>query len=308
MKSNVLRLFAVSAAVVLLVLGQSLYASAKEIERNYPAKGITKIDAEFIFQINVTKGKTDGVKILYNENAAVYADYVIVKVEEGKLKLRLSENMDRKLKERRSQTNNCEINVFLNMENIEEIELSGVSSLKTREDDIFTPNTLEVDLSGVSTATINARCSELDVELSGVSRFTFSGEADRVKCDISGNSSATINASAKTYAELEISGASSLHMNGLKTRMVDIESSGACKSILKGVTEKLKVEASGACNVNAKNLVAKYANAEASGAAKCSVNATQSLEWFTSGVAAVTYYGNPKIINTKQAKGLIKGN
>ncbi|MDD7071789.1 MAG: DUF2807 domain-containing protein, partial [Candidatus Egerieousia sp.] len=169
-----------------IFFGINLTANANELVKNYPASGIRKIEASQIFTINVTKGKTDGVRLVFNGGSAKYEKYVKVETQSGKLSLSIDSN------NLNSKSNKDRIEVYLNMETIEEIELSGVCLLNTRSEDVYDSRDLKIDLSGVSKASINANCKELDVELSGISALTYCGNATYIDCELSGTSVANI--------------------------------------------------------------------------------------------------------------------
>ena len=109
-----------------IFFGINLTANANELVKNYPASGIRKIEASQIFTINVTKGKTDGVRLVFKGGSAKYEKYVKVETQSGKLSLSIDRN------NLNSKSNKDIIEVYLNMETIEEIELSGVCLLNTR--------------------------------------------------------------------------------------------------------------------------------------------------------------------------------
>ena len=200
------------------------------------------------------------------------------------------------------------IEVYLSMETIEEIELSGVCILNTRAEDVYNPRDLKIELSGVSKASINANCLNMEVELSGHSALTYCGNANYIDCELSGTSVANIKSGASAEVKFEASGVSSINYTSAAT--VDylfVEESGSCSINLNGKAEKAKYDISGASSLNAKNLIAEEVMVEVSGVSKAVVFAAQHLEWSASGMANVTYYGSPKRIISLGKKGLIKG-
>ena len=277
-------------------------ANANELVKNYPARGIRKIEASQIFTINVTKGKTDGIKLVFKGGSAKYEKYVKVETQSGKLSLSIENNNVR------NKSHMDGIEVYLSMETIEEIELSGVCILNTRAEDVYNPRDLKIELSGVSKASINANCLNMEVELSGHSALTYCGNATYIDCELSGTSVANIKSGASAEVKFEASGVSSINYTSAAT--VDylfVEESGSCSINLKGKAEKAKYDISGASTLNAKNLIAEKVMVEVSGVSKAVVFAAQHLEWSASGMANVTYYGSPKRIISLGKKGLIKG-
>ena len=277
-------------------------ANANELVKNYPARGIRKIEASQIFTINVTKGKTDGIKLVFKGGSAKYEKYVKVETQSGQLSLSIENNNVR------NKSHMDGIEVYLSMETIEEIELSGVCILNTRAEDVYNPRDLKIELSGVSKASINANCLNMEVELSGHSALTYCGNATYIDCELSGTSVANIKSGASAEVKFEASGVSSINYTSDAT--VDylfVEESGSCSINLKGKAEKAKYDISGASSLNAKNLIAEEVMVEVSGVSKAVVFAVQHLEWSASGMANVTYYGSPKRIISLGKKGLIKG-
>ena len=285
-----------------IFFGINLTANANGLVKNYPASGIRKIDASQIFTINVTKGKTDGVRLVFKGGSAKYEKYVKVETQSGKLSLSIENNNVR------NKSHMDGIEVYLSMETIEEIELSGVCILNTRAEDVYNPRDLKIELSGVSKASINANCLNMEVELSGHSALTYCGNANYIDCELSGTSVANIKSGASAEVKFEASGVSSINYTSAAT--VDylfVEESGSCSINLKGKAEKAKYDISGASSLNAKNLIAEEVMVEVSGVSKAVVFAVQHLEWSASGMANVTYYGSPKRIISLGKKGLIKG-
>ena len=285
-----------------IFFGINLTANANELVKNYPASGIRKIEASQIFTINVTKGKTDGIKLVFKGGSAKYEKYVKVETQSGKLSLSIENNNVR------NKSHMDGIEVYLSMETMEEIELSGVCILNTRAEDVYNPRDLKIELSGVSKASINANCLNMEVELSGHSALTYCGNATYIDCELSGTSVANIKSGASAEVKFEASGVSSINYTSAAT--VDylfVEESGSCSINLKGKAEKAKYDISGASSLNAKNLIAEEVMVEVSGVSKAVVFAAQHLEWSTSGMANVTYYGSPKRIISLGKKGLIKG-
>ena len=277
-------------------------ANANELVKNYPARGIRKIEASQIFTINVTKGKTDGIKLVFKGGSAKYEKYVKVETQSGKLSLSIENNNVR------NKSHMDGIEVYLSMETIEEIELSGVCILNTRAEDVYNPRDLKIELSGVSKGSINANCLNMEVELSGHSALTYCGNATYIDCELSGTSVANIKSGASAEVKFEASGVSSINYASAAT--VDylfVEESGSCSINLNGKAEKAKYDISGASSLNAKNLIAEEVMVEVSGVSKAVVFAVQHLEWSASGMANVTYYGSPKRIISLGKKGLIKG-
>ena len=100
--------------------------------------------------------------------------------------------------------------------------------------------------------------------------------------------------------EFGLSGATKIKAR-IKTDTLEIEGSGASKLYLEGETNKQEVKISGSMHYDAGSLQSDVAEIEVSGASRITVAVRKKLEVEASGVAVVSYKGNPEV--TKEISG-----
>ena len=106
------------------------------------------------------------------------------------------------------------------------------------------------------------------------------------------------------YLEITASGASKIDMR-VEATAVNVDASGASKVELEGNTHRLKVSATGASKVDTKDMSADIVDAEASGASKIEVIATDSLRAEASSVSKIEYEGSPHVSVSKSSGGKV---
>ncbi len=100
--------------------------------------------------------------------------------------------------------------------------------------------------------------------------------------------------------EFELSGATKVKAR-IKTDTLEIEGSGASKLYLEGETNKQKVEIAGSMHYDAGSLQSEIAEIEVLGASRVTVAVRKKLEVEASGVAVISYKGDPEV--TKEISG-----
>lgn len=273
--------------------------NAQRVTKDYRFSNITGIKASSIYNIKLSKGNSDVVKITADER---FFKNIKIYKEDNTLVL----EWDGSFKHRGNDTRNTEgINVVMQVNSLEELDLSGAASLDGNGD-TYPSREFECELSGAASAkNFNVNTHETDLDLSGAGSVAFGGNYGKLGGEISGAGKAVLNGSA-TDVELEVSGAGSLILNNCTARMVDLELSGAGNVILKGSTDRLKAIVSGAATLKAKELKAMDVICYTSGASGASVYCTGTLETKTTTASKITYYGNPRnIISHNQS--LVKG-
>ena len=93
--------------------------------------------------------------------------------------------------------------------------------------------------------------------------------------------------------EMELSGATKLKMR-VDTIALTAEASGAAKLYIEGRAKKQTVEISGSMHYDAGSLQSESAQVNVSGASRVTIAVSKNLEVEASGVAVVSYKGNPK--------------
>ncbi len=274
--------------------------NAQRVTKDYRFSNITGIKASSIYNIKLSKGNSDVVKITADErffkNIKIY--------KEGNNTLVLE--WDGSFKYRGDDKRNTEgINVVMQVNSLEELDLSGAVSLDGNGD-TYPSREFECELSGAASAkNFNVNTCETDLDLSGAGSVAFGGNYGKLEGEISGAGKAVLNGNTSDI-ELEVSGAGSVDISNCDARMVDLELSGAGNVTLKGSTDRLKAIVSGAAALKAKELKAMDVICYTSGASGASVYCTGTLETKTTTASKITYYGNPRnIISHNQS--LVKG-
>ena len=85
------------------------------------------------------------------------------------------------------------------------------------------------------------------------------------------------------------------------TGEVDLKANGASYCDLDGKAESIKIDVSGASKVEADQFTARIAKAQASGASKIRIVATEKLDADASGASEIRYGGSPVNINKSES-------
>ena len=125
-------------------------ANAEEKTKTYDFGDITGIDANFIYTVHVTEGRSDKVKIVYDDMIETFLDLEVI-YSDGTLRL------SRKVRDRKSENkfgrwvsgaDNKRVDVYLEMDDIKSISVSGAASIAF--EGTFKADDLDVDISGAS--------------------------------------------------------------------------------------------------------------------------------------------------------------
>lgn len=189
-----------------------------------------KIEVHGRFEVKLTQQENTSLSVSAQEK---YLEFIETYVDNGTLIIGMKEpdknkGFFDKLKEKYSdytKVQRFEINV--GVKNLESIEMSGASSLSTKND---------------------FKLEKLSIDISGASKLTMDCDLNNAKIDASGASSILINGSAKDVS-LDISGASSFKGIQFKCNKVMADVSGA-SSVKVYVSEKFIGDASGASAIH----------------------------------------------------------
>ena len=274
--------------------------NAQEKTKTYKFGDIKSIDAGYSYKIYVTEGSSKEVKVVYDKELE---DYMIVNYSalSSELVLRM-DDLPRRLR----NGNFSNIKVYVKMDEIDDIDLSGAASVSF--EGRYKASDLEVGLSGASSLNgLMVTANTLSADCSGASSFNIEGLfKGNVEMELSGAVSGRFSGRGDDF-EGELSGACNLDA-GLEFRNCDLNCSGASKAELAGKVDRLSIDGSGACSIDAKDLNADYASVDLSGASKAKVNADKELRYDIPRSCKITYYGNAKLINLSDDNNVIKGN
>lgn len=283
-------------AAVLTFIGT---VSAEERSKTYSFGNIKGIDASFAYEIHVTSGSSNNVEIVYDSKYEPY-----MKVSYSSYDSSLYLGMD-ELPRKTRNSNLDPIKVFLQMSEIDEIELSGASSISFAGE--FKGSDLELDLSGAShlRGPLHISGRRLSIDASGAANVSLAGDFQKVELDISGAANVSF-AGKGTEMEGELSGAAKFRFEG-EYNDASIECSGAAQLDMKGKGNNLSLEGSGACNIDARDYEVRKAAVELSGASKAKVRATDDLLLDIDRTCRLTYYGDPSISHMSSDSNIVRG-
>ena len=290
------RFFMIMAVMVAAVFT----LNAQEKTKTYKFGDIKSIDAGYSYKIYVTEGSSKEVKVVYDKELE---DYMIVNYSalSSELVLRM-DDLPRRLR----NGNFSNIKVYVKMDEIDDIDLSGAASVSF--EGRYKASDLDVELSGASSLNgLVVTANTLRADCSGAASFNIEGLfKGNVEMELSGAVSGRFSGRGDDF-EGELSGACNLDA-GLEFRSCDLNCSGASKAELAGKADRLSIDGSGACSIDAKDLNADYASVDLSGASKAKVNADKELRYDIPRSCKITYYGNAKLINLSDDNNVVKGN
>ncbi len=141
-------------------------------------------------------------------------------------------------------------------------------------------------------------------------RISYPGNADRDHAtfitigmptlrgaSFSAASSSTLSGFKGDAIDLVLTGASICQLS-IDTKRADINLSGASRLTVVGKCESLTAKISGASELSAYNLNTGVVDADASGASKVSVTASQTLKATASGASVIFYKGSPSVTSS----------
>ena len=203
--------------------------------KNYDLKNFTSIDASSNVAVYLKQEPGFSVRLETDENLV---KYLSIKVNNDGLKIYCKENVNLRPTD--------EIKVFVSLPELESIEVSGSSSVKT-EGKFAQDTEMKVEVSGASEGEMAVRTPRLSLNASGASTINISGETRDVKAEASGGSSIkafnlkaeNINAEASGYSKVQVfasisliadaSGASSISYRGNPKVTSDASGAGSVK-------------------------------------------------------------------------------
>ena len=248
MKKVGLMLFAIS-----MLLFGACEKETNSFTMKYPIAGdYTKLDVHHAFDVVVCDTVTEAV-VTTSERVQ---RYVVVKVEDGVLTIKLRPNLA--LRNRGGKV------LLPRNANLCEVDLSGASSftgdLKGDEVEIDLSGAsdffgslqgitkVELDLSGASNYVGAIQGSEVSLDLSGSSDIEGSIDADNIEVDAVGSSTVKVTGSCLNYLDLDLSGSSDFLAPEMECRNVQGEMSGSSDAEFQ-VCESLRVNLSGSSSI-----------------------------------------------------------
>lgn len=278
-----------------------LAVHAEEKTLVYDFGEITSIDAGYNYEIHVTEGRSDKVKVVFDSEVE---DLLEVRYSSNGKRLTLfaKNNISQRIRNGRT----VPVHVYLEMRYINTLSLSGAA--KADFTGSFKTENLDLDVSGaagvsgleIDGITMDADCSgAADVYLTG----TF---MDKVDLDISGAAKMVYDGDSKAL-DADVSGASKFKCSG-RFDECEVKCNGASSATLSGKASAAEYECTGASSIDAQDFIVKNADVELAGASKAKVHATGELRHNVSRASKMTWFGNAKIIDLNNDSNIVKGN
>jgi len=227
-----------ATTLLLLITSITLFSCGPHVEgngivtkENHKIGNATSIDISGQFAVFLSQGKSSKLAIETDENLHEYIDVS-------------AENNTIKVKTEAYITEAEELNIYVTMPDVYNIDLSGAVQLET-EGKIKT-DYLTIDASGATEMQLNVNVKRLNLEMSGASETILSGKAENVEIEASGACGIeAFKLNAKNMF-IDISGAGKADVNAKK--ILDVEISGAGEIRYKG-TPKITQDISGAGSI-----------------------------------------------------------
>lgn len=289
MKKYLLTLAAIAIAAIA--------AMAEEKTKTYNFGEINGIEAGMNYQIHVTKGKSDKITVVYD---SMYEQYMNIRHAGNVLHLGIEE-LPRKLR----SMNIKPIKVYLEMDFIREVELSGAASASFSGE--FQARNLNIDLSGATKLHgLHINGETMSIDCSGASDLTISGNfTSEIEVDLSGAADMEFDGKCLEL-DCELSGACSLK-GSVSCRTGSIECSGASRTNLTGNADKLSIDGSGACSIDTEGIAADMVHIRLSGACKARVTASGQIYHDIARSCKMTYFGDAELHNQNEDSNIVRG-
>lgn len=274
--------------------------SAQEKTKTYRFGDIKSINAGYSYHIYVTEGSSKEVKVVYDEAFEPY-----MRVNWSTMGSELILRMD-ELPRRLRNDDFPNVRVYVSMDEIDEIELSGAAEIVFEGS--YEADGLDIDLSGAAALRgLAVRAETLSADCSGAASFSVEGVfKGNVDLELSGAANGRFKGTGTRFSA-ELSGACDLDAD-LEFATCELDCSGASGADLAGAVDRISADGSGACSIDARNLKAKYASVELSGASKIKVHADKELRYDIPRSCKMTYYGEAELLNLSDDNNVVKGN
>lgn len=291
MKKLILTL-ALSAAAI-------LGANAEEKTKIYDFSDIRSIHAGHTYEIYVTEGNSDKIKVVYDDRLEKYMEIrhsgakgtLFLEMDDLPLKLRTGQIPD--------------VKVYIEMDRISRINLSGAASI--RFEGRFKADELEIELSGASKMKeLQINGTSLEIACSGATSAMVTGNFDeKIDIDMSGASKAVLNGCAPSL-ECDLSGACNFRGAG-EYELCSVSCSGASEASMEGAADVFDAECSGASKIEAKDFITRKTSVSLSGSSKAVVYTSKTLTYDVSRASKLIYYGDAELNDISKNNNVERG-
>ena len=275
-------------------------ANAEEKTKTYNFGNIESLNIGYCYQVHVTKGNSDAVKVVYD---STFEDYIMVGYNPEARRLDMT--MDKKMPKKMTIGSLPKLQVYIEMDEITTLDINGAASVTF--DGEYKGNEIEIEVSGASKIKgLNVKGKSLRLTCSGASNGTIEGNfTGDVDITISGASKMDCICNGKVI-DAQISGASRLTLEG-NFNEADVACSGASSAQMEGSAKEGEFECSGASRIEAKDFITNNLRTDLSGASKAEVHATSNLSYSVSRACKIVYHGDAVLKNMTTESNVIKG-
>jgi hypothetical protein len=201
-------------------------------KENRPASGYTAISSSGSWDVMVAYGESNSIQVEADENLL---EYISTKVENGKLSIKTTKNVNLRSKNR--------ITIYVSLTRLTAVSLSGSGDIIGEGKFTNDGNTdFSVSGSGSIKMTVN-KLDKVDVGVSGSGNVRLSGSANSVEARISGSGNADCSNLICDDAYAHISGSGNIKLNA--NRAIDANISGSGNVSYRGAASDVKKHVSG---------------------------------------------------------------
>ena len=271
----------VSIIAAMVLAATALMGADKNQTKNFDYKNFSGIEVSGLVNVDLVKSNAYKVEITLPDT---WEPYLKVRVQGDVLKISL-ENLPVRMTRNIGDT---KVEAKIAMPVLKSLEMSGVSQFRC--EDVFDMPGAGFKLETEGASRVNkliVKAKDLDASVEGASHASLEGEFETAEIEMSGASKGTFGLSVGK-AVIDLSGAAKPTFRA-DFDEVAFEVSGASDVNWTGSAIKMKLEASGAAKFRASGSPVNEVRLEASGAAKCDVNAVEYLSINASGAADVHY-------------------
>ena len=186
------------------------------------------------FTVYLSQGETESVEVEIDDNLQ---QYVVVRNDGRILVLDIKENVQFG----RTTKNN----VYITLKNIDMLNISGVSTVKTSNS--LNCDNLTLDISGVTTVELELYCSKLNVNISGVSNVVLRGET--IELDVRNSGTGGLDAMSFSAAIANIQNSGVGNVSVYATQELSMTNSGVGNIIYAGDAVIKSMESTGVGNI-----------------------------------------------------------
>ncbi len=226
------------ATLTIVFLTTSLQAQKWEKDGNTKSEdrtvsSFTKVSISGGIDLTIAQGNSKTVKVEASENVI---DNLMTEVKNGELRIYFDKNVRRVKK----------ANVFITVNNLENISASGGSDVESKGDLKF--DNLAIYASGGSDIQLDLEVENLECHTSGGSDVDLDGSAETLDLNASGGSD--FNGYNFKVKEVKVSASGGSDSNVYASESIEVSASGSSDVNFKGNPKKTKLKSSGSSDIH----------------------------------------------------------